>query len=64
MAKWKWEVWTETTHYKVAIRVYESWAGAGYNFAKNRFGFIRRFLTKKSAQKYADFLNAQDRHED
>ena len=54
-----WQVWPEALHYKVATRLYSNWAGSAYKFAR-RNGCIVRFLRRKSAQRYADELNARE----
>jgi len=55
-----WQPWhREWGTIKVAQMQFSNFAGAGYKFARNRSGRFKRFLTRKGAQEYADYLNAQ-----
>lgn len=54
----EWRLWREHGHWKIAQRLFSSWAGAGYRFARSPRGFILRYFTKRGAQKVADMMNA------
>ena len=55
----EWHPFGEFLHFKVVRIVRSDFLGSGYRYAKNRLGFVKRFLTREAAQKYADELNKQ-----
>lgn len=52
---WFHRVWLR---YPVARRVYDTWAGSSYVYARQN-GRITKFWTRKGAQAFADKLNAE-----
>lgn len=48
-------------HYKVVLVISDSWAGVGVKYARNKYGFVKRFLTKKAADAYVQKINEWDK---
>lgn len=53
----EWVEWKLRIGYTVA-QCQSEWAlGSGFKFARNKYGFVLRFWSRKAAEKYADHLN-------
>lgn len=59
----KWEPERGLIFWRLERRVFNNFAGSGYEFLRYRNGMLRRFWTRKQAQARANELNETQPHD-
>lgn len=55
-----WEPWKPGLFWILSRCVYQDFLGAGYKYYRKHDLFVKRFLTRRAAQAYANKLNQGD----